>query len=436
MDFSQLSDILVNATNKNVYLRTIPDVWDFTDNSFLPILCIYIGNEKIQLAFANENLHLLIELLKLSIFSKGSKIICWDWKSLSSFITFKTSKLFHIDAAIIDLKILESYSSIKNKNAPESLIEAFERLKVVMKNWKEIENIYKNLHVPLMTSVLPHLETTGILSKLSESKVYAHYEIDGQENGRLRCSGVFSKNYVPHAMTPELRENLKPRTEDELFMLFDYKGMEVFMLAWLSDDPVLKELCSYPDVYSAIHEKIMNKKAGGVEDRELAKKYFLPVMYGQTANGLSNRCGVAIDVAEYIVEKINKEFSVASAFIVGHIKQLQNYGYAKDFFGKRRFFEKGKEYSVRNFSVQSPSAVVCSEKLIHLYSALKNISDIAYTVHDGYVVYATKENWKQVFKIGSEVLGGESTFCPGLRLRVTCRAGRNLNDLKSLERKG
>jgi DNA polymerase I-like protein with 3'-5' exonuclease and polymerase domains len=219
-------------------------------------------------------------------------------------------------------------------------------------------------------------------------------------------------------------------------MVFDFKGMEVFMLAWMSKDPLLQELCKSPDVYNSLYEKIMDKKSDGKNDREMVKKFFLPVIYGQTANGVAGRCEIDISLAEQIVNRIGALFPVALAFVEGYQKQLQELGYAKDIFGKRRYFEVGKEFSVRNFSVQSPAAVVCLEKLTHLYFALKNKSDLAYTVHDGYAVYATKDNWKTIYKIGREILSGESEFCPGLRLRVTCRAGRNLNDLKSLAHKG
>lgn len=436
MDFSALRTILSGVGTQPVFMRTSPEVLDFTDKSSLSEIIFATSTQEIKILLADETLPLVMEMLKLSFFQKGLKVVCWDWKSLASFIAFKTKKLFHVDASIIDLKILESYSGNKIKHSPKTFVDAFNRLKAVMGSWKQIENVYKNLHIPLMTSVLPHLETTGIINKNLNSKVFAHYEIDGQENGRLRCSGLFQNSFVPHAMGPEVRESLFPRTDEEMFMLFDYKGMEVFMLAWLSDDPVLKELCKEPDIYSALYSKITGKIVEGKEDRELAKKFFLPVVYGQSASGLSNRCGVAIEVAESIVGRISEEFPVSMNFVASYQKQLLDFGYAKDFFGKKRVFEKGKEFAVRNFSVQSPSAVVCSEKLCHLYYALKDITDIAYTVHDGYVVYATKENWKKVFKIGNDVLGGESDFCPGLRLRVACRAGRNLNNLKSLVRKG
>ena len=80
--------------------------------------------------------------------------------------------------------------------------------------------------------------------------------------------------------------------------------------------------------------------------------------------------------------------------------------------------------------------MICLEKLVKLYFKLKNKTDIAYTIHDGYVVYANKENWKNIFKMGHDVLSEDSEFCPGLKLKVSVKAGRNLNDLKTISRKG
>lgn len=436
MDYSALATLLSGIAGQTVFLRTQPDILDFTDKTSFAELIFYCGKQEIKISVTDDSLPIILEMLKLTVFSKGNKILCWDWKSLATYVLGKTNKSFHVDAAIIDLKIIESYLGFKKKVSPTSLLEALNRLKSVMPYWKEIETVYKKVHLPLSTVVLPHLETTAILDKNLNERVYAHYEIDGQDNGRLRCSGVFSHNYVPHAMKPETRQSLLPRSYDELFMLFDFKGMEVFMLACMSQDPLLQELCSTSDVYTSLFEKITNQKSSGKNDRDLAKKFFLPVIYGQSAYGLSHRCGVALDVAENIVDRINSLFPIALKFVESYQLQLGQNGYAKDIFGKRRTFDEGKEYSVRNFSIQAPSAVICLEKLSHLYFALKNKSDIVYTVHDGYVVYATKENWKKIYKIGTEVLRSESELCPGLRLRVACRAGRNLDDLKPLERKG
>lgn len=432
-----LAELLAETIGQNVFIRFSPDVFDFTNKDLQPELHFHLQNGKeFSIFLTDENIHQVLSMLRLSVFAKGSKILVWDWKNLASYILAKTGKNYIIDGSIIDLKIIESYVG-RNFKCPRNLIEALNRLKDLITSgiWKEIESIYKKLHIPLITTVIPHLESVGIMDFQKNGLVYAHYEINGQDNGRLRCDKSFSNGFVPHAMTPEMRNFLKPRSHDELFMYFDFKAQEVFTLAWLSQDKLLLELCEQKDVYQAIFDKLLDDKISVSDPRNLVKKFFLPVIYGQSAYALSQRCGLSQAVAEMIIHRINTLFPSVSTFIEGYLKQVQDCGYAKDIFGKRRFFEAGKEYLVRNFAVQAPSAIVCLEKLINLYFALRDKSDLAYTVHDGYIVYATKENWKSVFNTGCEILSSESEFCPGLKLEVTVKAGRNLNELRSISRR-
>ena len=74
------------------------------------------------------------------------------------------------------------------------------------------------------------------------------------------------------------------------------------------------------------------------------------------------------------------------------------------------------------------------DRLIALHRL--GIAPIAFHVHDGYVLLATKQNYKQVYIQARDVLQAEGEFSQGLHLRVNCKAGRNLNDLKSLIKKG
>ena len=439
MNYSDLAALLSQSEKKNIYLRFSPDVFDFTDRDAAQEIHFFIqGNLNFSLLLTDQNLPIVISMLKLSIFSKDNKFITWDWKSFVTYVVAKTGKPLHIDAAVIDLKVLELYAGQKNKS-PDSLSEAMLRVKHLISSgiWKEVDAVYKNIHLPLMTTVLPHLETSGILDTLAGAKVFAHYELNGQENGRLLCFNAFKNGFVPHAMKPETRESLKPRNYDELFLNFDFKGMEVFVLAWLSKDPLLQELCASDDVYTGLYSHLFGVVPNNKNDRELVKKSFLPVIYGQSAYSLSQRSGIAIDLAEKVVERISSLFSTAFSFVLSYQEQLKQNGFVKDIFGKRRYnFESGKEYLVRNFCIQAPAATICLEKLIHLYFALKDKTDLAYTVHDGYFVYANKKNWQEIFKIGTEILTSESDLCPGLRLKIACRGGRNLNNLKPLARKG
>jgi len=430
-------DLFSSISNQSVFVLFNPAVFDFTDKNSQKEIQIYLQDGRnVNIALTEQNTPFIASILKLSIFSKGMKILVWDWKNIATYILAKTNKNYIVDGVIIDLKILESYVGRKLK-PPKSLNEALIRLKDLVSSglWKEIEPIYKNLHLPLSTFTIPRLETTALIDVLTGKKVYAHYEIDGQENGRLRCSQEFNEGFVPHAMRPLVKENLKPRSFEELFLVFDFRAMEVFMLSWLSQDPLLKELTEQPDIYFSLYSKLIGSEPQKKDDRELIKKMFLPVIYGQSSYMLGQRCNIPKEAADSIVDRINSLFPTALAWIKNQQKQLQELGYSKDIFGKRRTFDEGKEYLVRNFCIQSPAAVVCLEKLNQLYFAFKNKTDIAFTVHDGYAVYANKENWKDIFKIGQEVLSSESELCPKLRLKVTCRGGRNLNDLKTLNKR-
>jgi DNA polymerase I-like protein with 3'-5' exonuclease and polymerase domains len=152
--------------------------------------------------------------------------------------------------------------------------------------------------------------------------------------------------------------------------------------------------------------------------------------------------GIASDVSERVVEQISSLFPNALSFVAEYEQQVKKDGFAKDVFGKRRSsFESGKEYLARNFAVQSPAATICLEKLIKLHYSLSNLNQflkhkvqIAYTVHDGYVLYITKENWKDVLKKSLEVLMSESEICPGLKLKVSCKGGRTLDDMKIIKK--
>ena len=439
MNFDTLASLLTQIEDKSLFLQFNPEVLDFTDNDFEPELNFsFQGGTSFQIVLKKETMPLILSFLSISLFEKDYKVFTWNWKSFVSYIYARTGKFYDIKASLIDIKVLETYVGIK-KSCPETYVEAFNRIKSLVSSgmWKESENVYKKIHLPLMNRVLPALERIGIVDFASKTKVHAYYEINGQENGRLKCQSSFLKSYVPHAMGADFKSGLKPIGYDNLFMSFDFRGMEVHVLAHLSNDENLKRLCLEDDIYTVLGKVLFKDEK---IDRDLVKKSFLPIIYGQSARSLSERCGIAADISEMVVTRISSLFPTAVSFVADCESKVKKDGYAKDVFGKRRInFESGKEYLARNFAVQSPAATICSEKLISLYfslqklnESLKDKAEIAYTIHDGYVVYVTKDNWKQVYRKSMESLTSDSELCPGLKLKVSCRGGRNLNDLKTI----
>ncbi len=434
MSLQQFTEVLadIRRSGQNVYLKFEPEVLDFTDTDAAPILHIYGSGGFQHHIKLDTDFLTVISILQISVLAAGRKIICWNWKNFLSYVLARTGKPYQVEGDILDLKIMEAYLGERNK-APDSLAEALRRLRRLVQDglWQSIQTAYKSVYLPVITSVVPHLETTGILDTKNGERLYAYYEINGQENGRFLCSRSYGKGYVPHTLGPDERERFKPRYLDELFMYFDFNNNEVSVLQWLTKDKALQAMLEKPgDFYSHLFKAIVGKDCTTTEQRKQAKKFFLPVIYGQQAPTLSQSIKVAEPTAEKIISRLNLLFPETFAWIDKQVHDAQEAGFACDCHGRRRYFDKS--IKIRNFSVQSPASLACSEKLVELYRAVSEITDIAYHVHDGYVVYSRKDNWRKIFQKSHEALTSASVLFPGLELKVSCYAGRNLNELKPL----
>jgi uncharacterized protein YoaH (UPF0181 family) len=432
MSFFEVSVLLADAVKRSqaVYLYCEPEVLDFTaqDSKAELVICCAEGSE-MRISLDPKNLPFLWSNLRRSVFSKGRKVFCWNVKNLFSYFRYHGRKDFDVDAAVIDLKVLEAYLGHRHKR-PTSLGEALVRAKSLFQfsTWEKILGIYRRVHLPLIKKVLPAVETAGLNDRRIENVVYPYYEIEGQDNGRLGSRGEYKQSFLPHTLGPEDKENLIPRQLGEIFLYYDFRHMEVSMLAWLSKDKLLGELVQTPDVYLAIYEKVFGEKG----ERSVAKKLFLPVIYGQGAEALSEKIGITHEAAQKAVYRIRELFPDAIAFVEKVQDQAKADGKAEDFFGRWRYFPE-KEYRARNFSVQAPAALVCFEKLIRLHQVLLDQpARVVYHVYDGYAVTATAKQWSKVHLAIREVLESDCELAPGLRLSISVKGGRNQNDLKRI----
>lgn len=419
----------------NIFVRFDPEVLDFTDPEAKSSMSVMgMGGNVATVTLTKDNVRQVVGVLLVSVFAKGMKIIAWNWKNFLSYHLGVTGKPLTVEGSLIDLKVAELFAGIKDK-APDTLAAALNRLKTLVAKgiWKEMALVYQKVYLPLITEIIPAMETAGILDVDNRKRVYAYYEICGQDNGRLNCSGAYRDSYVPQTLSEVEKKRLKPKALDEMFMYFDFKNMEVTMLQYLSKDEKLGEVLKNDDAYTTIFQMVTGID-NDPESREKGKIIFLPVVYGQSPPMLAKRLKVAEATAEKIITRIYDLFPAALRWVESHQEQAKSSGFAKDGFGKRRHFSPGEAYLARNFSVQAPSSTVNLEKLVKLHRALKGVSEIAYNVHDGYCVFAGKANWKTIFGKVYELLTSESELCPGLRFRVACHAGRNLDGLKPLQK--
>jgi len=405
----------------------------------------FTGNKPVSLRIASAGLKMELalppEVKKLqelcgkftSYFAHDKLFIGWNIKELYSYVLAKTGKPFEIGGKVFDLKILEWYLGI-NLPIPESFADAKVRLAKVIEHpsWVHLKNIYGTIYNPLVESVIPRIETLGIVDTQQKKRLYSHYHIDGQVNGRMKCTKNPVNGFMPHSMGSDDKEVLRPPCLEDDFISLDYKHMEVSTLQWLSGDPVLGQLLdSGNDLYEEIWTLLTTLPCNEAY-RLKCKSIFLPVVYGQGVKAVAARGEMSESTAKKFVDKIYSKFPVAMSWIQNQQNNLVD-GMATDVFGRCRTFEE--PYLVRNFCVQSPAAIVCLEKLVQLDHAFKldkilnTKARVGFHIHDGYILFASRFEKRRVIDLAKSVLEAESLLCPGLKLKVSCQTGINLNRL-------
>src|SRR6185503_18156205 len=122
--------------------------------------------------------------------------------------------------------------------------------------WK----VHQQIHIPLAVRVIPKIETSAFRDQVDRMYRYSFYEIEGQQNGRLRCFQAFDNSVLAHNLKPEDKVRFRPN-QDSVFAVIDFKSLEAHVLQWLSKDERLgKIISSGRDIYTTIYSLLFGQK--------------------------------------------------------------------------------------------------------------------------------------------------------------------------------
>lgn len=434
---TELFDLVLKSESKIFYLYCEQEIIDFTKQDVYT-LNIFSKEKNIQIVFDKASVVKLRSDLKICLFNnKEYFLLGWNFKNLVSYFSYFVKNPLEIACNVRDLRVLEYYEA-KYLEPPKTYSEALKRLNRIKSDTTDLPQIlkiYQTVYSPLIREVLPHIETTGLVNNNEKITQHAYYDIT-EKTSRLKTYRAFSRGFSPLNLDSAAKEHYSAGY-DEIFLNFDFNGFEVFVLQWLSQDQELKGIIDNGgDLYSLIFEKIFERKCE-LNERNLVKKIFLPVIYGQTSFTLSEilKNSDTTLTANEVSDRIYSKFETALNWVHDQLAFFRKNSFCLDYFGRKRNFKIDEEFAVRNFVVQSPAAIICLEKLILLYNQLKKDIRIPLYVHDGYYLAVHKDNWQEIYKQADDLLSSESELCKGLKLRVVCKGGRNLNNLKLIRRK-
>lgn len=418
---------LVKLEKQTLFLSLQPSLIDFTSGKKLTLAIRWNGPIiNIELPTNGSELTRVAGLIGAVL--ANNIVIAWDLKPLFSYVLYKTRLPLPLPPSTMffELRMLEWYLGREDK-CPETLAEAVSRFKNVVKSssWNNLKTIHSSIYKPLVVQTIPNIESIGVTHYKLKRKLHSCYEMLGQANGRLRCTKISEKSFNPHSITEDDIENFRTPFSDYAFLYLDFKHMEVSVLQWLSKDPELGKIIeSDKDVYNGIWEALTGIEANP-KYRQFTKDFFLPTVYGLGLESLVKRTGMSEMVASRLVKKMQEKFSVGLEWVKN--RGVAD-GVATDVFGRQRYFDE--VYKSWNFHVQSPAALFCLKKLVYLEEKLQGVGRIAFHVHDGYFVYSPQKKIQEALDKSIEALTSEENMFSGLRLRVSCKTGATLKDMK------
>lgn len=425
-----LAEILESLKNNDVFFHFKDDQVDWTEESSVNLL-IQCNGQKYEIELSNSK---EIENLASSLYfyTKDSNLLSWNIKNILSFFRKRSQINVSFSKKVYDLNVICSYFSLP-RNKPSTSKEAFFLFNKIKntESWKSFEKFYDEIYDPLITTVIPSVETNPLVDKEKRKYVYSYYEIEGQSNGRMKTLKIFKNCYLPHSMGSDQKNNLRLPKDDWVFLYYDFKHMEVSVLEWITKDKNLSKILeSDSDLYKSIWKNLTGSDATK-EQRKICKNIFLPVIFGQGSKSLSDRLKIDEKIASKLIHRLEQSFPVAFSWVKS--QDVDSNNYATDIFGRRRKFQNYELYKIRNFCIQSPSNMICLRKLVKLHQSINNKAKIFFHIHDGYSIACSKKDLRSVFEIGKKSLEEEEDLFPGLNLKTSCYFGENLNELKNIK---
>ncbi|MEA2256813.1 MAG: polymerase, partial [Solirubrobacteraceae bacterium] len=210
-----------------------------------------------------------------------------------------------------------------------------------IERWRELNQILKTY-----LDVLPALTDR-------ESRIHTTFVQAAATTGRLASTNPNMQN-VP--VRTELGREIRGCFEaapGNVLISADYSQVELRVLAFVADEPVLKEIfVRGEDVHTATGSVVFGKDPSELTpmDRSKSKMINYGIVYGLSDYGLADRLNIAREEAKAFIDAYLERFGRVAEFIRTTIESAREDGHVTTLFGRRRQIP---ELRARNWQVRS-----------------------------------------------------------------------------------
>lgn len=312
----------------------------------------------------------------------------------------------------------------------------------------------KDFH-PLVPIVLEYRELAKLKSSFADplyeasaadGRVHTVFDQLGTATGRFSSSKPNLQNIPARSERGQEIRECFVAPEGYVLLSADYSQIDLRVLAHLSGDRNFTEAFrNGEDIHLRTAGEIFNFAPEMVtpEMRRSAKAINFGIVYGQTAQGLSQELGITRTEAAKYIKHYFEACPGIKAWTEKTIEQAKSDGYVMTFLGRRRMlpelFSPNRrirmfgERAAGNMPVQGGSAEIIKEAMLAISELLQGSDDarILLQVHDELILEVKEERLYEIARLVREKM--ENAFRLSVPLTVELKSGRNWRDMKKLQ---
>jgi DNA polymerase-1 len=371
-------------------------------------------------------------------------------KLKKAIIYFKTNK------KILEKKIYLRSGTKINLNSPQQLSWLlFEKLKIknpkiktktgIISTKKEILDKIKESH-PILGEIIEWKECSKILNSYLKNLISSKQRINTNLDQTLSSTGriiSFKPNFqnLPKHGAERVIELIEAE-EGFSLVSFDYKQIEIFLAAFLSnEEEILNFLKDGGDFHSLVAKEIFKDET----KRDIAKTLNFGILYGMGPNAFSKLTGFDIEKSKEYINNFFLKFPALAKFLNETKEKAKIYGFSENIFGRKRMIpgiwsqnikEKNEAERIAiNFPIQSLAADILKIVIINLNQILNDDVKLILPWHDE-LIFEIKDNIKEkiIPEIKNIMENIDKLNFPvkiNLKLNVKIKEGKNLWEIKS-----
>ncbi|VTZ69232.1 DNA polymerase 1, putative [Plasmodium chabaudi chabaudi] len=268
---------------------------------------------------------------------------------------------------IIDELEKNNYVGEKEK---ENIKQIISNIKLYRESKKLFQNYIENLP--------KHIQK-------NTNKIHCNFNQLGASTGRLSCDQPNLQNiHSKFRCTISLKnDDIKPisvktkhvknKSVNQNLLTFDYKQMELFVMAYLSFDSQLLKMLNNSDVFVETAKVLFNTNDVTKELRRMTKTVIYGILYGQSENGLAKNLLVSENFAKSLIDNFFNFYPNVFKFMQKQKILVKNINSVYTLIGRKRLVDptiKNKYRISMNTPIQGCAADIMKFALLSCHKIL------------------------------------------------------------------